>query len=88
MDNKIKTGLLVTATALFLAGCSAQETQKVEANVGCVGINACKGQGACFTADNPCKGHNKCKGLGMTKVASNADCTTQGGNVIELTSSH
>lgn len=84
MNSKIRNGLLTTATAIFLTGCATHDAPKVEANVGCAGINACKGQGACFTADNPCGGHNKCKGLGITKVATNADCTAQGGKVIEL----
>jgi hypothetical protein len=35
-----------------------------------MGANACKGKGACKTANNECKGMNACKGKGyltMTK---------------------
>ncbi len=29
-----------------------------------MGVNACKGQSACKTAENGCGGHNACKGKG------------------------
>jgi hypothetical protein len=50
--------------------------------VACVGINACKGQGACATASNACAGQNACKGHGMLKV-SEKECKAKGGKVME-----
>jgi hypothetical protein len=39
----------------------------------CMGANACKGQGACKTANNACKGQNACKGKGVMEM-SKEDC--------------
>lgn len=52
------------------------------AQVKCMGVNACKGQGACATAKNDCKGKNGCKGQGMMHMSSAKDCTDKGGTVI------
>jgi len=51
-------------------------------NVPCLGVNACKGQGACHTAKNECAGQNGCKGQGV-KMMSIADCQAEGGTVQE-----
>lgn len=50
------------------------------AKVHCLGVNSCKGTGACKTASNACAGQNGCKGQGMTELAE-ADCTAKGGTV-------
>jgi hypothetical protein len=47
----------------------------------CLGVNSCKGHGACATAKNDCKGQNACKGQGMVMTSSADDCKTQGGTV-------
>lgn len=52
------------------------------AQVKCVGVNSCKGQGACASAKNDCKGKNACKGQGWTKMSSAKDCTDKGGQVL------
>ena len=55
--NKINGAMLAVAAAtLFSAGCATQETTSSEtvATVKCAGVNACKGQGACATAQNAC----------------------------------
>ena len=52
------------------------------ATVKCVGVNSCKGQGACASAKNDCKGKNACKGQGWTKMSSAKDCTDKGGTVL------
>jgi hypothetical protein len=46
-----------------------------------MGINACKGQGACKTANNGCKGQNACKGKGWMAAPSEKECTDKGGSV-------
>jgi hypothetical protein len=55
------------------------------AQVKCMGVNSCKGQGACSSAKNDCKGKNACKGQGWTKMSSAQDCTAKGGTVVPET---
>ena len=63
-------GMLVGATS----GCTSQGYQADAANVvgsaehACAGLNDCKGQGGCSTANNDCAGKNDCKGLGGCAV--------------------
>ncbi len=52
------------------------------ATVKCMGINSCKGQGACASAKNDCKGTNSCKGQGWVQVSSAQECTSKGGTVM------
>ena len=40
------------------------EPQKTIPKHSCKGMNECKGQGGCKTADHACKGMNECKGKG------------------------
>ena len=53
--------------------------------VKCAGINACKGHGACASADgsHACAGKNECKGKGWVKVKSEKECTDKGGTVMK-----
>ena len=44
-----------------------------DAKVKCSGVNSCKGQSACKSANNSCKGQNSCKGTGF-KMMTQADC--------------
>jgi hypothetical protein len=50
--------------------------------VKCQGINACKGQGSCASADNSCKGQNGCKGQGWLATSTEKECTDKGGKVM------
>jgi len=52
------------------------------AQVKCVGVNSCKGQGACASAKNDCKGKNACKGQGWVQMSSAKDCTDKGGQIL------
>ena len=70
--------LALAAAALFaaaptLAGNSSD-------SVRCLGVNSCKGRGACATANNQCAGQNACKGQGVVEI-SQAECETEGGTV-------
>jgi hypothetical protein len=56
--------LASAAAALFVAG-AALPAAADEAEVKCEGVNACKGQSACSTAQNECAGQNGCKGKGF-----------------------
>ncbi|MBK6696659.1 MAG: hypothetical protein IPG50_31385 [Myxococcales bacterium] len=50
----------------------------------CEGINSCKGQGECASADgaNGCKGQNSCAGHGWISVPKESDCSKKGGKLI------
>lgn len=77
-------GIAVAALALAIAGvASPAAAMKAGAHkaVECVGINSCKGQSQCKTADNGCKGQNSCKGHGWLPAKSKAACEAQGGTV-------
>ena len=74
--------LAAAAAAMFaLAPVSAGADDAVDANVKCVGANACKGQSACKTATSECKGLNACKGQGFVMVVDEAACQEAGGTV-------
>jgi len=78
------TTLAATAAALILAGSIGLTPVPASAeSVKCLGINACKGQGSCKTANNSCKGQNSCKGLGWVEQSNSEACTAAGGTVIE-----
>lgn len=65
-------GLFTTTAPLVV---SAKET-----TIHCQGVNACKGKGACKSADNACKGQNGCKGKGWVEM-SEKSCKGKGGTV-------
>ena len=92
MKHPVRTGTMIAlaAASLFAAACSkpadsSKSTMPAAgektASVHCMGVNACKGQGSCKTAQNACKGQNSCKGTGFVEAASAEDCTTKGGTV-------
>jgi len=64
--NRASRGVLIASAAagLFLSGAVvAVAAEKAGGDtVHCMGINACKGQGACASAANSCQGQNACKG--------------------------
>ena len=67
------------AAAVFLSAPMAQAADSGTASMGhCMGVNACKGQGACKTAANACKGQNACKGKGFTETTKE-DCAAAKG---------
>jgi len=71
------------AALLIISGAIvARADDSAGAKVQCLGVNSCKGQGACATAKNDCKGKNGCKGQGMVKMSSAKDCTDKGGKVM------
>ncbi len=67
--KKISGFALATATAaIFLTVPMAVSAGEGDAKGHCSGVNACKGHGACKTADNACAGQNACKGTGFVAV--------------------
>lgn len=91
MNPSLKTSLAVSAAALFLAACSktgdgegakSAEAVSAGADIKCMGVNECKGQGACgVPGGHSCAGQNECKGKGWVE-ASEVECTSKGGKVM------
>jgi uncharacterized membrane protein len=51
--------------------------------VHCYGVNSCKGQADCKTANNACKGQGSCKGQGFKGMAA-AECLKAGGTIADI----
>lgn len=70
MQRKNHTGVAIATAAamLFSTGFVATAFAEEEAKIQCEGVNACKGQSACKTANNACKGQNACKGHGFLEM--------------------
>ncbi len=79
--KKLSGAALATTAALMFGFAPIANVAAEEGGVACLGVNACKGQGACATAENACAGQNACKGHGVSKVATEAECTEQGGTL-------
>lgn len=77
---------MIAAAAAFMALSGAVSAADIsmgaDDTVHCSGINSCKGQGACKTAENACKGQNSCKGHGFLPVKA-SECKAKGGKVID-----
>jgi len=66
-----KMAIASAAAALFtlgVAGSAAADAHESGEKVKCEGVNACKGQGACKTANHECAGMNECKGKGWVEM--------------------
>ncbi|MHB8730012.1 MAG: BufA2 family periplasmic bufferin-type metallophore [Sulfuricaulis sp.] len=70
------TGLAIATAAAGLFATAAMSTASAAeaAKIHCNGVNQCKGQTACQTANNACKGQNSCKGKGWLYMTQ-AECT-------------
>src|SRR5580698_5533010 len=71
--HKNSTGVAVATAAAMLFGFAAAASAAdapaaAPATVHCHGVNACKGQSACKSANNSCKGQNSCKGKGFLEM--------------------
>jgi hypothetical protein len=83
MKAVTRISIAAAAAALFSAvTVPAVNAAEAAGTVKCQGINACKGQSKCQTAENACAGHNACKGKGWLTTASAEECTKKGGKVI------
>jgi hypothetical protein len=68
------SGVAVATAAAMLFGSALITTASADdAKVQCSGVNSCKGQSACKSANNACKGQNSCKGKGFMEMTK-ADC--------------
>jgi heme A synthase len=75
MRSKNSTGVAIATAAAMLFGTAFVGTAvaATDATIHCTGVNSCKGQSACKSANNSCKGQNSCKGKGFLEM-SKADC--------------
>ncbi len=74
MSSRVLSGVALAAAAAVMFSTVVMTTaQADEAKVKCQGVNSCKGQSACKSANNACKGQNSCKGKGFVEM-SKADC--------------
>ena len=77
-------GMLIAsaaATLILAGGVTARADEKTGGDkVECSGVNACKGQASCATAEHSCAGKNACKGQGWVELSA-ADCAKKGGKV-------
>jgi uncharacterized membrane protein len=83
MKTVAKSGAVLAAAALSLAVTGVAFTAGPAAaaeKVQCVGVNSCKGQGACKQATHSCKGQNACKGQAWISTTA-AQCKAWGGTI-------
>lgn len=82
MRAKKITGFAIAsaAAAMFAGAPMIASGAAHEGDVKCAGVNACKGNSSCKTADSSCKGQNSCKGTGWVKMSKEA-CEAIGGKV-------
>ena len=67
--RKNSTGVAVATAAAMLFGTAFVGTAvAADDTVHCTGVNSCKGQSACKSANNSCKGQNSCKGKGFLEM--------------------
>ena len=85
VKNMSKFAMATAAAALFSSAMipSAFAGEEAAGSVKCMGINACKGESKCKTAESACSGQNSCKGKGWVLTASAEECTTKGGSVVK-----
>ena len=71
MRLKTTTGMAVATAAAMLFGTGLATTAfaGADAKMHCAGVNSCKGQSACKSANNACKGQNSCKGKGFLEMS-------------------
>lgn len=84
MNTVAKLSVAAAAAALFstMAVTPVSAAEGGSATVKCQGINSCKGQSKCKTAESACAGQNSCKGKGWITVPSAEECIKQGGKVL------
>ena len=82
LDTKARIPLATAAALMAMASLAVPAqagSMAKDRMVACYGVNACKGQSDCKTAENACKGQNGCKGQGFKDLTA-ADCKAQGGS--------
>lgn len=78
LNQKSGAKIAMTVAALLVTGTFAATAMAAGTQGKCFGVNGCKGQGACKTAQNGCKGHNACKGKGWVAM-TDTECAEASG---------
>jgi hypothetical protein len=78
LNQKSGARIAMTAAALLVTGALASAAMAETVKGRCFGVNGCKGQGACKSAQNDCKGQNACKGKGWLSMLQ-SECEDAGG---------
>jgi hypothetical protein len=73
LKNTSGVAVATAAAMLFGTGFISTAMAGTDATIHCSGVNSCKGQSACKSANNACKGQNSCKGKGFLEM-SKTDC--------------
>ena len=73
MTSKKLSSVALAAAAAVMFSAAVSTVSADEAKVKCSGVNSCKGQSACKSANNACKGQNSCKGKGYLSMTQ-AEC--------------
>lgn len=68
LKNTSSVALATAAAILFGSAFASASFAGSDAKIQCTGVNACKGQSACKSANNACKGQNSCKGKGFLQM--------------------
>lgn len=72
--TKRSTVLAAAAAALFVSGVAthavAADQNEGGDKVKCDGVNGCKGQSECKTAQSSCNGKNECAGKGWVEMTA------------------
>ena len=84
MITEKSTRFGIASAAALLAFAALSATFYVSAAEGdkvapCYGVNGCKGQSYCKSADHSCKGQNACKGQGFKDLTAQ-ECAAQHGS--------
>ena len=69
LKNSSGVAVATAAAMLFGTGLISTAVAGTDAKIQCAGVNACKGQSACKSANNACKGQNSCKGQGFLEMS-------------------
>lgn len=79
MKTMVKKTSMAFAAAALISGTTVVTTAHADEEKGkCHGVNTCKGQTACATAEGSCAGTNSCKGKGWLAMDEKA-CAEKGG---------
>jgi hypothetical protein len=68
VTKSVSGAAIAAAAALLFSVAPISSASADEAKIHCQGVNACKGQSACKSANNACKGQNSCKGKGFKEM--------------------
>jgi len=70
LKNTPGVALATAAAMLFGTALVSSTSGASESKIHCLGVNSCKGQSACKSANNACKGQNSCKGKGFLEMTA------------------